>query len=146
MEVVSGICWSRGLAFVKLFIPTIGTKLVLKKAWTPTIFSESRNWDFLQSEGIIDSELNWWTAYGKDRPMALGEKSFLVTIPKGRILTVDRIYIRRGVSDYDSISFRVRNPAVKKSKSQRFWAKLKDVNGIDVEIVEEPAIDKSLKS
>ena len=58
--------------------------------------------------------------------------SITVTLPKGTILKVDRIYIRKGKSDYSSITFYCKNlpntTSKKKSKSFRFWAKLEDVN------------------
>lgn len=64
------------------------------------------------------------------------------TLPKDTILNVDRIYIRKGASDFSSISFFIEscpdltlNPltnskGVKKGK-KRFWAKLEDVNCIE---------------
>lgn len=48
------------------------------------------------------------------------------TLPEGTILTIDRIYIRKGKSDYDSISFYAQIPGIAKKK--RFWAKREDVN------------------
>ena len=68
-----------------------------------------------------------------------------VTIPKGTTLQVDRIYIRKGASDYSSITFYAKDlgeivtkrsawsssPAKKvKKKALRFWAKLSDCNNI----------------
>jgi len=61
------------------------------------------------------------------------------TIPKGTVLTVDRIYIRSGNHEFSSVSFRI-NKAKGKAKQQddnpfhvgiRFWAKLDDVNNIE---------------
>lgn len=69
-----------------------------------------------------------------------------VTIPKGTILKVDRIYIRKGLSDYSSITFIAHNlgeivrkvgwmnEKTKKKKTLRFWAKLSDCNKIKFEI------------
>lgn len=65
-----------------------------------------------------------------------------ITIPAGTIIKVDRIYIRKGSSDYSSITFyavglgevitssrwSVSKP--KKQKSLRFWCKLADCNNI----------------
>lgn len=59
-----------------------------------------------------------------------------VTIPEGTQLTIDRIYIRKGVSDYDSITFIANKKTcsderIKKGKgSIRFWVKLDEVNGV----------------
>lgn len=68
-----------------------------------------------------------------------------ITIPKDTLLQVDRIYIRKGSSDYSSITFYAKNlgeieskvsawssrPTKKiKKKALRFWAKLSDCNRI----------------
>lgn len=68
-----------------------------------------------------------------------------VTIPAGTVLIVDRIYIRKGLEEFNSVTFRIDDCPddrlrPKKRKGQfkgqaRFWAKLKDVNGILVEAV-----------
>lgn len=46
------------------------------------------------------------------------------TLPKGSVLTVDRIYIRKGAADFDSISFWLVGSKLK------FWARLDNVNEI----------------
>lgn len=71
---------------------------------------------------------------------------FIATIPKGTILKVDRVYIRKGMADYSSVSFIIEDsPDVrllnkkKASKfnvpcekpSVRFFAKLEDVNNLE---------------
>lgn len=55
-------------------------------------------------------------------------KTIDVYITEGCTLTVDRIYIRKGASEYDSVSFFVEGLAPKKI---RFWAKLDDCNNIE---------------
>jgi len=75
----------------------------------------------------------------------LGKENIQITIPKGTILQIDRIYIRKGASDYSSITFYAKNlgeintstgyytkKKIKKS-SLRFWAKLIDCNKIKFE-------------
>lgn len=69
--------------------------------------------------------------------------SMEVTLPAGTKLKVDRIYIRKGGSEYSSISFTTgdlgsvvisaSNPwrSDRKAKSLRFWAKLSECNNID---------------
>lgn len=64
----------------------------------------------------------------------------VVTLLKDTVLKVDRIYIRKGVSEYSSITFYVWSepgpvPAKPKKKA-RFWAKLYDCNNINFEKVE----------
>lgn len=63
----------------------------------------------------------------------------VVTLPKDTVLKVDRIYIRKGISEYSSITFYIWNepgpvPAKPKKKA-RFWAKLYDCNNIHFEKV-----------
>lgn len=65
------------------------------------------------------------------------------TLPAGSILTLDRIYIRKGVSDFSSLSFNLNRKSVNPDFSMfaknihtqpgrcRFWAKLEDVNKIE---------------
>ena len=69
--------------------------------------------------------------------------SLPVTLKKGTILKIDRLYIRKGVGDYSSITFYAKNVGEvqvtprwgdktkkKKAKALRFWAKLDECNKI----------------
>jgi hypothetical protein len=58
--------------------------------------------------------------------------AFKVTLPAKTELGVDRVYIRKGARDFSSLSFIIKNG---KFKGARFWAKLQDVNCIDVKQV-----------
>lgn len=64
-----------------------------------------------------------------------GSFSTPVTLPKGTVLTVDRLYIRKGATNFDSLSFYIGNApkgvGFKKQGKIRFWAKLPDVNKIN---------------
>lgn len=65
-----------------------------------------------------------------------------VTLPAGTVLAIDRIYIRKGSSDYSSITFYAKTLGTiirkdrwssgkeKKKSALRFWAKLDDCNNI----------------
>ena len=55
-----------------------------------------------------------------------------ITLKAGQVLSVDRVYIRRGASDFSSITFNYIG-APKGSGRVRFWAKLADVNTIEFE-------------
>jgi len=57
-----------------------------------------------------------------------------VTLKAGQALSIDRVYIRRGASDFSSITFNYLG-APKGSGRVRFWAKLADVNMIEFEQV-----------
>lgn len=54
-----------------------------------------------------------------------------VTWPKGTVLKIDRIYIRKGLEDFSSLTFTTKPEGMK--KQVRFWAKLADVNKIEFE-------------
>jgi cytochrome c1 len=67
-----------------------------------------------------------------------------ITLPAGTILQVDRIYIRKGASNYSSVTFYCKslpsvsindrfNPKKKPNKAVRFWVKLDDCNKIEFE-------------
>lgn len=59
-------------------------------------------------------------------------KATEVTLPANTLLTVDRIYVRQGVEDYNSVTFRIKKGDCPDAKfgGIRFWAKLYDVNTI----------------
>ena len=68
-----------------------------------------------------------------------------VTFKAGSMFKVDRVYIRKGVSDYSSLTFNAvkgkdtiavynGKEFVMAKKGARFWAKLSDVNNIVVEV------------
>lgn len=56
------------------------------------------------------------------------------TLPAGSELTIDRIYIRKGASDWSSITFYLqKHPHAVFKKKPRFWVKLADCNRIEFE-------------
>jgi len=86
--------------------------------------------------GWNDSYIGW-----DGEPMGWNDRRIPVTFPKGTQLKVDRIYIRKGASDFSSLSFYViassiaaimpvENQKGFKKGKKRFWAKLADVNKI----------------
>lgn len=89
------------------------------------------------------------SATHKKAATLLSKPKMSVTIPKGCVLAIDRIYIRKGKTDYSSITFYVkefgeidRAPrrfySEKKTKRSalRFWTKLEDCNKIQFEKTE----------
>jgi hypothetical protein len=125
---VSPTVWSKPMQFL---IPEIGTVLKLKDDWTFRLHYESRNDDMLKQVGITD--------YHYDK---IGDKVGDITIKAGTELSVSRIYIRNGGSDYSSITFYLPPKSVFVFKGKdiaskgkcRFWAKLGDVNKMVVMI------------
>ena len=113
---------------MNIFIPALGTKLKLNQPWSFTLYDETRNRAFWpqvnHGQGPLPGVNRWQSSTGQTLP---------VTLPPGTILQVDRIYIRKGNSNFDSVSFRIPKGG---GLSGRFWAKLDDVNnGLDASIV-----------
>jgi hypothetical protein len=112
---------------MKLYVPEIGDKLKLTSDWTFDLHWEHRN------QALIEHFFNEKFSWGKEE----GPRS--VTLPAGTVLTVDRIYIRQGVSEYSSISFYAGigeggKGNFGKPKNPRFWATLSDCNNIEFEV------------
>jgi hypothetical protein len=116
----------------RLSIPTIGTVLTLTDDWTFPLQPEYRNqaaYELLTGKAFIGR------AYDD-----LVKDTKMVTLPKGSKLKVDRIYIRKGASDYDSITFWLTDCPNKKWAPKkaggtatlrgRFWVRLTDANGV----------------
>ncbi len=128
---------------MKLFIPDIGTKLILTSPWVFELYDESRN-DKLIKELRTHTRLlpqpkpnehGIYNYYGRN------QKLCDFTMPTGTKLSVQRVYIRVGAKDYSSISFSVNLDVVStwnqktKTIKARFWAKLPDVNRMEVDII-----------
>ena len=105
----------------------------------------------------IEEESESYQAYLKayDDWRARAEKLVMedieVTFPAGTVLAVDRIYIRKGSSDYSSITFYAKglgeseiknrwSGKTTKWKAQRFWAKLQDCNNIEFKLMDEKEV------
>ena len=150
---------------MQINIPSIGDKIELTKAWTFDVWSERRNEDLGRALGLKLDKPNtsWreqqWVGQATepyevtDRTGSkylfqyIGSEVIVAgqcTLPKGTVLTVDRIYIRKGAEDFDSISFFItkaedtrfkvnkedKKRAFKKGRI-RFWVKLDDANKIN---------------
>lgn len=132
---------------MNLFVPDIGTQLKLEQDWTFTLYSEYRNQSLINlflniPKGV---SLNW--QYQTVKPDSI--KNYIVELPKGLLVKVDRIYIRKGLSQYSSITFTVPKPKTKKEKEEmphnvkfggtKFWVKLHECNGIQFSTVQKNA-------
>jgi hypothetical protein len=70
--------------------------------------------------------------------------AYPITLPKNTELKVDRVFIRKGASDYSSITFNISKTDIsfltsqrdggtmKKGRKRRFWVKLKDANTMEI--------------
>ncbi len=140
----------------RLLIPTIGSRLTLTEDWSFPLHRERRNnkmWEWLLDGR---AELHPYYRYSYPTPDKAQEVNpfadipevervfshkgyqdvdlynyvYNVTLPAGTILTVDRIYLKKGIGDYDSITFRISHYPPDKKVKKRFWVKLKDANAI----------------
>lgn len=117
-----------------LHIPEISEKLRLTAPWEFPLFFEYRNRDFAFKVRTDITPESFYHSHG-----SMG--SAIVTLPAGTVLRVDRIYIRRGLSNFSSITFTaVSIPGLDPKKRSgfrghgRFWAKLADCNEIEYEV------------
>jgi hypothetical protein len=140
---------------MRLFIPPLGTVVRLTSAWTCTIHREGRNWDVRRAlvahaqgeTGAQPPTGDWWARYSAQSNDRDGSLS--MTLPEGTVLKVDRIYVRSGQGDFDSVTFLIKDSpdkrfVGKKGKGTfdgkpRFWVKLHEANAIECEIVEDAA-------
>jgi hypothetical protein len=139
---------------MKLFIPELGTKLTLTQPWDFKLYNEDRNssllkaWDLYNDpefdaacDAVRNNPRYDWARKDSNERMSyfLGDYNWDVTLDTGTELVVDRIYIRKGLSDWSSMTFRITettDPDLAKQKKRRFWAKLNDCNQIECTIEE----------
>jgi hypothetical protein len=125
-----------------LFIPPLDTVVKLAQDWEFDLYAEQRNKAYYlifyadavpPLPGAFDDWRFWGdggrTAWANHRPLPSHEETKRRhTITAGTELIVDRIYIRRGNADFDSVTFKFAA-----DRKKRFWAKLRDVNRMVVE-------------
>ena len=145
----------------RLHIPRLGTEIMLAEDWTFPLHFEHRNESLRGAAGIRSvfelADDFWHKPLAERREivtksqwrMPNGEISLEthdlhrmvhpLTIPRLATLSIDRIYIRKGNAGFDSVTFWLKarhNPVTINAravrKSVRFWAKLEDVNRIEV--------------
>ena len=122
---------------MKLFVPPLKTELKLTSAWTFDLHHEHRNKKMFEFMNL-DYTNPWQWRRGHDDRWGRLPDPVSIKLPKGTVLVVDRIYIRQQAEDFDSITFRIKSfPGKSPSgkKTARFWAKLDDCNGINVQVL-----------
>ena len=113
---------------MKLFIPPLGTRLRLTEDWSFSLLCEERNkrlWDLVTGRASMD----------RIPLLHRRGQSAHVHLHKGDVLTVDRIFIREGSSNYDSVTFKgtiMHNVVYHKV---RFWVRLMWANEINCEVI-----------
>jgi hypothetical protein len=136
----------------KLFIPPLGTEFTLKEDWTFRLHREHRNAPLIGHLGVKFPEADFYERQ---------KQSAEVTLPAGSTLKIDRIFIRKGAGDFDSVTFYLKGATLpsekvtrtgrrffgagdgdpftytvtKPKRAVRFWAKLEDANKIVFEDV-----------
>lgn len=139
-----------------LCIPSVGQRVrVLDgQQWTFRLYSEYRNYDaweyFAAGQGLPKRQMTTWyddfvpdTSEAYRAVCAMGEtperKHLPVTLDGGSVLTIDRIYLRKGKKDFDSITFILNNAKIPGKKGAnarvRFWVRLDEVNAGNLEIL-----------
>lgn len=132
---------------MRMFVPELGTVIVLERDWPLTVHDETRNlsvYDDLAAEAgvplrFVGTSNSWRSHDGPGLPLVL---------PAGTELRVDRIYIRKGAEDFSSLTFIIESTthpvlagsyagqprvgARAASRKRRFWAKLEDVNRMEI--------------
>lgn len=115
-----------------LFVPPLGTRLVLAEPWDFQLYNERRNATLM-------------ALLGDARPLEYSQAEPIpARLPAGTELIIDRYYIKQNLGEFDSVSFRIAGVsaaaktypfAAKLTKRQvRFWAKLDDVNQLRVDL------------
>jgi len=132
---------------VKLFIPDVGEELKLVDDWRFTTICEYRNESLFDAFDVPTEERysrfgddDHWKRAGFDR---YNPRPASFVLPAGTILKVDRVYIRKGISDYSSLTFLVSQSPEKRvltkkhggsaPKAVRFWVKLAETRNIEIE-------------
>lgn len=130
---------------MRMFIPTIGTKLRLTEAWSFRLCKESRNHKMIQAvRGEVQT--SYWQDWNASDWSEQGRIVATCTLPIDTVLSVDRIYIRKGLDQFDSITFQVEDCPEERFRSKkmggtssgkpRFWVRLDEANTIEFDLVE----------
>lgn len=123
-----------------LFVPPLGTRLLLAEPWDFQLYNERRNATLM-------------ALLGDTRPLvSFSPEPIPATLPYGTELIIDRYYIKQNLGEFDSVSFRIAGVSAtaklysfmeKATKRQvRFWAKLDDVNKMLVDLAPAPETTK----
>ena len=113
---------------IRLFIPSIGTKLRLEAPWTFTLHNEYRNLKFRDA---------YFNHIGEDIATRASLATNQCTLFSRIELVVDRIYIKKGLESFNSVTFRVLPLPGYPTLRGRFWVKLSDANNIVCEVIDE---------
>ena len=140
---------------MKMYIPEIGTELLTTAPWEFELTKEYRQklWD-----QIVPSDFGAGCTKCENYRKCEEHSSAMITLPADSRLVVDRIYIRKGIKQFSSITLRLTEcsdaeafvtgkvPFTKAgSKSTRFWVSLADFNNLEADILVDTVIQKGAK-
>lgn len=120
----------------QFYMPSLGDTMTLATDWEVVIANDRRNRSLAEWAGVCAVPSGSYSYYplGPARNMgyaALRNVTATVTIPKGTVLRIDRIYLRKDKPTFNSLTFWAQIPGVK--KKVRFFASLSDVNRMLIE-------------
>jgi hypothetical protein len=140
-----------------LCMPTVGQKVrVLDgQSWKFKLYYERRNYgaieffirgplrpDHLRSsfyDDFVGGREAWEKTWGLPNRVEPERKHEAAVIGSGSILTIDRIYIRKGAGEYDSLTLILNDVKIPGKKGiharVRFWVRLDDVNQGNLELL-----------
>jgi len=113
---------------MKLFIPPLGTKLRLTKSWPFSLLCEERNrslWNLSTGRAAME---NIPLLHRRGQAQ-------LVCLQPDDELIVDRIFIRDGSKNFDSVTFKGTVKFHGVYHRVRFWVPLMYANSIECEVI-----------
>ena len=119
----------------KLHIPALKEGITLAEDWKFDLHIETRNTSLIAL--VLGREPTGTEMWGRFNPSSRAYEGkldgpFRFSLPAGTELIVDRIYIRQGAKDFDSVTFRVKSSPDERTKKARFWVTLDDANKIEM--------------
>lgn len=115
----------------RIAIPTIGSVFRLAESWSFMLYVEHRNYNFYNLVFGADSYHSDACSHNRNQHNGnlFGRTCVL---PPGTRLKLDRIYIRKGIADYDSVTLLLPKKGCPNNPKLhgRFWVKLHDVNRV----------------
>jgi len=107
---------------MKLFVPVVGSELKLLNETTVALKNAKQNSRFIDKITGVAAPLPG--------------KNVNLTLPKGTLLTVDRVYVRQGAgADFNSLTFKINANSEAGIPKGRFFLSVDVVNTLDVEVV-----------
>lgn len=130
---------------MKFYVPRLGDMIQIKQDLNFTLDAESRNlslWKYIFATDkdfadAVNADYPGTYVKGKIDVLPWELKNIPYTIPKGTVLIVDRVFVRAGARDFDSVTFIIQDdPNFDTKNDIRFYVRLSELNGIKFEMYE----------